>query len=128
MRLRLSKIHEVAADRPVGYAEDVISHGVIDGEWLDISEDAMAALRSKYRPALPTLPAMAANATRAAIAEAKALYHGSPPVSEDTIAARLAICHDCPQFLPNQNRCTLCGCYTALKARLRSQHCPLQKW
>ena len=128
MRLRLSKIHEVAADRPPGYAEDVISHGRIDGEWLDISDEDLAALRAKYRPALPSLATMAANAGSAVLSEAKALFYGDSPVSEEAISERLALCHACYQFLPGQNRCALCGCYAALKSRLRSQHCPLDKW
>lgn len=50
MRLRIARIHEAARDRPAGYVEEVLSHGSsVDGEWLEISSEALGALRKKYR-------------------------------------------------------------------------------
>lgn len=49
MRLRLSRILEVAVVRPPGYVEELLALGVIDGEWLEIPDDTQPALRKKYR-------------------------------------------------------------------------------
>lgn len=50
MRLRIEKIREQAKDRPAGYFEDVIAHGIVDGDFLEISHEAHEELRLKYRP------------------------------------------------------------------------------
>lgn len=50
MRLRITKIHDAAKDRPDGYVEEVLSRGVIDGEWLEISDEDLSDLRAKFRP------------------------------------------------------------------------------
>ena len=55
MRLRISKIHELAATRPAGYLEDVLSSGIVSGDFLEVSAEAHAALRTKYRPAAPAV-------------------------------------------------------------------------
>jgi hypothetical protein len=128
MKLRLQKIHDTAQDRPPGYAEDVISRGVIEGEWLHIPDEAMAELRSKYRPALPSISTMVASAARAVMAETVAIIHSDPPVPVEEIATRMEICRACEFFFPDQDRCSKCGCYSAMKSRLRSQHCPIAKW
>lgn len=50
MRLRLTAIEAKASERPAGYVEAVLSRGVIDGEFLEISPEALAELRDTYRP------------------------------------------------------------------------------
>ena len=50
MRLSIAAIQERAADRPPGHVADVLAHGVVDGEWLEISNEAMQKLRDRYRP------------------------------------------------------------------------------
>jgi hypothetical protein len=39
---------------------------------------------------------------------------------------RLAICKGCEHW--DGNRCRKCGCFTALKVRLKSESCPVGKW
>lgn len=56
MKLRISKIEEAAKTRPEGYLENVLSRGVVGGEWLEISEEELAKLRLKYRPAAAPYP------------------------------------------------------------------------
>jgi hypothetical protein len=56
MRLRIAKIEARSAERPAGYVEAVLSRGVIDGEWLEISPEALAELRATYRPASQPAP------------------------------------------------------------------------
>lgn len=128
MKLRLAAIHDSAAQRPPGYVADVLSRGRITGDWLEISAEQLAALRAKYRPATPALGTMAASAARAVLAETGARFHGAPAVPEETIASRMEICRSCIEFIPEQERCALCGCYSALKIRLRSQACPQGQW
>ena len=56
MRLRVTKIEERASERPPGYLEAVLSRGVIDGEFLEIPDEALAELRDIYRDPLPAPP------------------------------------------------------------------------
>lgn len=132
MKLRISKIHAAAAARPPGYVAAVMAAGVAAGEWLEIDPAALAALREQFRPksppSPPSVPVMAATLARAAAAETAALLAGVPPLDAAQIAARLEICRGCGEFIPGQNRCALCGCFAALKTRLRSQHCPAARW
>jgi hypothetical protein len=46
-------------------------------------------------------------------------------VDQSEVEWRLAICFQCPKFDQAQRRCTICGCWTNLKNRLVSSHCPL---
>jgi len=39
---------------------------------------------------------------------------------------RLSICRGCEHF--NGTRCLKCGCFSALKVRLATEHCPIGKW
>lgn len=50
--------------------------------------------------------------------------------SGDEIAKCLAICRECEHFVAAEGRCSVCGCYAALKVRLAQEHCPLSepKW
>ena len=129
MRLRISKIHEAAASRPPGYAEAVLSRGVVEGEWLEIGGVAMADLRDRFRPKTPPpVAAMAANLARSAADEVKAWIAGMPQLDTGEIDRRMTTCRECDNFIHGQNRCALCGCFAALKSRLRSQHCPAGKW
>ena len=72
MRLRIAKIHEAAMSRPPNYVQSVLSRGVVDGEWLEISDEALADLRQQFRPTPPPVAEMAVNLARAAADEAKA--------------------------------------------------------
>jgi hypothetical protein len=128
MRLRITKIHEAAMSRPPNYVQSVLSRGVVDGEWLEISDEALADLRQQFRPTPPPVPEMDVNLARAAANEAKAIFSGALAVPQESIASRMETCRACEHFICDQNRCALCGCFAALKARMRSQHCPVGKW
>ena len=39
---------------------------------------------------------------------------------------RQEICNECPHF--NEDKCTLCGCYTPVKTRWFTEECPIEKW
>ena len=129
MKIRISKIHEAALSRPPGYVEAVLSRGVVDDEWLEIDADALADLRDQFRPKTPPkVSVMAANLARAAVGEAKARVAGLPKLEAEEIERRMATCRGCENFIHGQNRCAMCGCFAALKSRMRSQHCPVGKW
>ena len=128
MRLRIAKIHEAAMSRPPNYVQSVLSRGVVDGEWLEISDEALADLRQQFRPTPPPVPELAVNLARAAADEAKAIFSGALAVPQESIASRMETCRACEHFIRDQNRCALCGCFAELKARMRSQHCPVGKW
>lgn len=41
---------------------------------------------------------------------------------------RFNICLECDRlFLPTR-QCKECGCFMKIKTRMKSQHCPLDKW
>jgi len=49
-------------------------------------------------------------------------------ISDEEAAARLAICYDCPEYLPGSHSCNKCGCPLSFKPTLRAVVCPLGKW
>lgn len=71
---------------------------------------------------------MAKTAAVAMTNEVKAIAAGKDAITEQEISRRLVLCHRCDLFLPQQKRCSRCGCYMDFKARMRSQHCPVGKW
>ena len=71
---------------------------------------------------------MAVSVTAAGVAEAAAIARGAPPVTDEVIAGRIAICKACDDFVTSQSRCKKCGCVSAWKSRLRSQRCIDGKW
>src|SRR5262249_41892067 len=44
------------------------------------------------------------------------------------MANRLRICHGCPEYVADEQRCRLCGCYLLAKIRLKPEKCPIDKW
>ena len=77
---------------------------------------------------VPPLPVMATNFAKAVGDEVRARASGVPPVSEEEIEGRLSLCRACDKFIASIKVCSLCGCLTRFKARLRSQSCPEGKW
>jgi hypothetical protein len=59
MRLPLAQIHAAAKDRPPGYYEAVTARGTIEGDYLEISSQALGELRAIYRTPPNTQPAPA---------------------------------------------------------------------
>lgn len=131
MRLRIQKIKDQTTSRPAGYVEEVLSRGVVDGEWLEISPEELAKLRDKYRPKpqappRPSLPVMAANY---AAAQARDFIAGKPRRTEEELEHILEVCRSCTDhFRPSDQTCSLCGCPIADKSPLAREHCPIGKW
>jgi hypothetical protein len=47
-------------------------------------------------------------------------------VSPEELERRLAICHGCEFF--TGTTCKKCGCIARFKAKLATEHCPIEKW
>lgn len=75
--------------------------------------------------AYPSLTQQAWNAGKAVAAVATS---GFAVVSQEEQARRLAICHECEFYDPQQIRCRKCACRLNLKTRLEAWHCPIDKW
>jgi hypothetical protein len=83
--------------------------------------------RPSYPPVLQQLGSAASAVGRAAAAAVT----GQPVlVSAEERQRRLAICHGCESWDPQQSRCRLCGCSTNQKVALATESCPASppKW
>jgi hypothetical protein len=47
---------------------------------------------------------------------------------KDKVAARMAICEECPLLLRPGKFCSKCKCKMSFKTRLEHAHCPIGKW
>jgi hypothetical protein len=47
---------------------------------------------------------------------------------EDVSIARLEICESCPRLIKTTKQCRECGCFMALKVKLKNAACPINKW
>jgi hypothetical protein len=81
------------------------------------------------KPEPPSLFQMAKNVTSAA---SRFIKTGMKVVTEEQLQQRLEICRSCDKFdsaaLNGTGRCLLCGCSTALKLKMASEKCPVDKW
>ena len=78
--------------------------------------------------AYPKLGTMAYNFAKAITDEAKSIVSGDDPINQEEIFNRISICNSCEFFIKEDGRCVKCGCFIKLKARMRSQNCPIGKW
>lgn len=133
MKIHVTKIHERAASRPEGYVEDVLSRGIVTGDWLDLPDAVYAELCAKYRPQEPPLPALPERAKNLAVQSAQevaAIAKGVPAVTEGEAARRLSICKSnvCGFWRESDETCSQCGCPMAKKTPWRSARCPVNLW
>lgn len=126
MKIPLKHISDMAKHRPPGYQEDVLSHGLVCGDHLDIPDASYEALCRKYRPTMPPFAEMVGNFTTSMAAWVTA---GFPVVSNDTFTDRLETCGKCESWDRSGTfpRCSRCGC-TQLKLWLKTERCPASKW
>jgi hypothetical protein len=107
--------------------------------WLVSDANPDVAKREHYRkriieranPKPPSLVTTIANAAGAANRVIHAAIHGQAlVVDNEEQDRRLAICHGCPKYIADQDKCSVCGCVGRWKTRLRTEHCPLPepKW
>ena len=53
---------------------------------------------------------------------------GEVLVAPEVRTRRMAICRSCTYYLSRSGRCTECGCYVTVKARLATEDCPAKLW
>lgn len=103
----------------------------------DTARDLVSAVACRYcdqmhgnpfhgakKDSLPSLNIVISNF---ATAIARWSAAGFPVVDRATFDARLAICHACPHWLAERNRCAKCGCHQT-KLWLQTEKCPEGKW
>jgi hypothetical protein len=56
----------------------------------------------------------------------QALKTGKVAASAEEVEKRISTCQGC-EYLKDE-RCSECGCFIALKAGLKSEKCPKEKW
>lgn len=49
-------------------------------------------------------------------------------VTTEIYNQRIEICKSCPKFDEKKIKCTECGCYLPVKAKVLFDDCPLDKW
>ena len=78
----------------------------------------------------PTGPGLLRKAANFGKAVVKHVADGGKHVSDEVYLARLSVCANCPSLDPERMRCLekSCGCRLKVKARWRSEACPLGKW
>lgn len=76
-----------------------------------------------FKARLPGKIEMAGNLAKALAAH---VADGLGKVTTEDLQARLEVCTLCPQR--RDDRCSVCGCYLAPKAAMRSSDCPLGLW
>lgn len=65
------------------------------------------------------------NITHGAIGLIKSIF-GIDIITSQKQFERMKICSICENF--SKRRCNVCGCYLVHKTRLKSEHCPKNKW
>ena len=50
MKIKLESLKQMSLHRPEGYYEDVINHGIVEDNFLEITQEDYGKLLEKYRP------------------------------------------------------------------------------
>lgn len=56
------------------------------------------------------------------------MLDSSQKVSDIVSDERMSICLSCPELLKSTKQCKKCGCFMALKTKLKDAECPIGKW
>jgi protein-arginine kinase activator protein McsA len=77
----------------------------------------------------PSLASMGVNLAKDVVNTVKSGIAGQGiQVDEAESNKRKQICDKCEFFNTQQQRCTKCGCFMAVKVYLKASHCPVGKW
>jgi len=94
-----------------------------------IQQNRMRSLGGSEKPQYPSFPQMAKNLGRDVVKNVKSVAAGnSVNADEAEIERRKTTCNSCNYFDKQQQRCTKCGCYMAVKVYLKASSCPVGKW
>lgn len=80
--------------------------------------------RDGTRVELPLLE-QAVSAAKAVVRE---VVRTDPPITQEQVDARMAICLGCEDISADNKSCTKCGCNLANKCSFKSSSCPVGKW
>lgn len=81
------------------------------------------ACRNKNK--MPSTLEMAKNLAKATTQHVKS---GFNEVSQEVQKERMDTCLDCEYYVPQQDRCSQCGCYLSRKTKWKTSTCPIGKW
>jgi len=77
------------------------------------------------------MPSIAEQAKNLVLSTANVLAYatttGKIKAEPQTVGIRVDLCNKC-RYLDKGSRCTVCGCFIALKAGLAAEKCPMRKW
>lgn len=77
----------------------------------------------------PPMMTQFANAGKAMLRTIVASVSGeSIRVSNEEQDRRMELCRQCEFYVSKQDRCKKCGCKARFKARLTTEHCPIDTW
>ena len=81
------------------------------------------------KPDYPSLARQGINLAKLAIAAVRQAAAGNAIYcTAEQKARRLASCHSCQWYDPNQGRCKKCGCFLQQKTSIAASECPVDKW
>lgn len=142
MKILLTDIDNKSKHRPIGYKEDVLSNGTIEGKYLIIDPRRYMELLDKYsktnrvipngkeccnKKKMPPLTTQVKNATKAVGRIINTIANGDPIfLDDDGVNKRFEICKQCEKY--SNGRCSDCGCFLKYKLKIRSEECPDYKW
>lgn len=75
------------------------------------------------------MPDFASMTESLVITAGQAMFNGI--IDQDTYNQRLATCFSCEKFIHDSRRCSICGCFMVIKARIGGDPkglCPLSLW
>jgi hypothetical protein len=85
--------------------------------------------QSIQKQTLPPFKQMVQNVGQSVVRNVQSVVDGNPlNVSDDEKNRRLSICNSCEFYIKEQERCSKCGCYMAVKTYLKAESCPVGKW
>jgi hypothetical protein len=94
-----------------------------------IQNNRMKNLASSNKPNFPSIGQMTKNIGSDFVKNVQSVAAGNSLIAEDAEGnRRKSICNGCEFFNKEQDRCTKCGCYMAVKAYLKASSCPIGKW
>jgi hypothetical protein len=124
VKIKLSDLKEVSKNRPEKYYEDVVSHGVISKDILELSQEKYDMLVKKYSK-------QENKVIHFANSMATWVGSGFKKVQQHVYERRLAICRKCQFWQENGNmgmgKCLKCGCGKG-KHWLPHEQCPIGLW
>jgi hypothetical protein len=121
--------YELSLDSVLANLNKTSDPAAIPGSLLDIGDylpKASTKCSSCGNTETPPTPGLLTQAKSVGIALAKWVASGGSNVTNEVRMQRLLACKVCDKRL--ESRCSLCGCFVAVKSWLATEECPLQKW